>query len=290
MPGKVAVIGAGIGGIAVAARLAVKGYQVAVFEKNDRPGGKMSEIRHEGFRFDTGPSLFTLPGFLEEIYSLAGEKFTDHFTFSKLDEVCRYFFEDGMIIRAYSNASDFANELNVKAGEDVAEINAYLAESRNIYEFTEPVFIRNSLHLAKNYFTKDFFRATFLLHKLKPFASLHAINSKFFSHPNTVQLFDRFATYNGSDPYKAPATLMVIPHLEHNLGAFFPSGGMFDIAKSLFSLCERLGVKFHFNRTVDEIIVEKGKVQGIRFDGGDYFESDTRALLFRPHFLLGDGG
>ena len=267
MPEKVAVIGAGIGGIAVALRLAVKGYRVSVFEKNAVPGGKMSEIRHEGFRFDTGPSLFTLPHLIRELYDLAGEDIRDHFSYMKLDEVCRYFFTDGMTVRAYSDPVRFAAELKEKAGEDPGKVLEYLAESRNIYEFTEPVFIRNSLHLPGNYFSKDFFRATLRLHKLKPFTTLHKINSRYFKHPGTINIFDRFATYNGSDPYKTPATLMVIPHLEHNLGAYFPEKGMYDIAGSLVSLCERKGVEFHHGSDVSEIITSGLRVTGVRVDG-----------------------
>jgi len=263
MPEKAAVVGAGIGGLAVAVRLAAKGYAVDVFEKNEQPGGKMSQIRHEGFRFDTGPSLFTLPQLIKELFELAGEDMESHFQYSNLNEVCRYFYEDGMVIHAYAGAEDFAAELQLKAGEDAEQVLAYLDESRKIYELTNPVFIRNSLHLIRNYFSWDVVRSIFLLYKLKPLTTLHRINSKYFRHRNTIQLFDRFATYNGSDPYKTPATLMVIPHLEHNTGAYFPFKGMFEITQSLTSLCDRLGVRFHYNSPVEDILLTGNKIRGI---------------------------
>jgi phytoene desaturase len=267
MPEKVAVIGSGIGGLAVAIRLAAKGYRVTVYEKNDGPGGKMSEIRHEGYRFDTGPSLFTLPHLIRELYDAAGEDISRHFQYKKLDEVCRYFFPDGMTIRAHSDPEKFAGELQEKAGEDPEKVLTYLAISRDIYEMTEPVFIRRSLHKIRNYLTRDFSSATLKIHKLKPFSTLHQVNSRYFSHPNTVQLFDRFATYNGSSPYKTPATLMVIPHLEHNIGAFFPEKGMFDIARSLVALGERLGVSYRFGSEVNEVVVNGLRVTGLRVTG-----------------------
>jgi phytoene desaturase len=211
-----------------------------------------------------------MPHLIEELYALSGEKITDHFNYKKLDEVCRYFFEDGMIIRAHADVVDFANELNSKAGEDNGKILAYLDESRKIFEITDPVFISKSLHLARNFFSKDFIRATFFLHKLRPFTSLHRINSKYFTHKNTIQLFDRFATYNGSDPFKTPATLMVIPHLEHNIGAYFPENGMFDITESLVALCERMGAKFYFNESVEEIVLHSRKVKGIKLAGREF--------------------
>ena len=277
MPEKIAVIGAGIAGIAAAVRLAASGFKVDVFEKNPGPGGKMSEIRNEGFRFDTGPSLFTMPGLIEELYELAGEKKAD-ITYNKLDVVCRYFFEDGRTIDAYSDPGRFAEELQLKAGEDPGKVLSYLEASREIFEFTYPVFIQNSLHRPKNYLKGEFIRAFFKLPKLRPFKTLHQINTKYFAHLHTIQLFDRFATYNGSNPYKTPATLMVIPHLEHNIGAFFPKEGMYHLASGLAKLAEKLGVVFHYNCEVEEILVSgqrsavsgrRSSVSGLRTANGE---------------------
>lgn len=274
MPGKVAVIGAGIGGIAVAVRLAAKGYKVCVFEKNNYPGGKMAELRHNGYRFDMGPSLFTLPDLVGELFDLAGESMADRLPYKKPDEVCRYFFPDGMEIRAFADAEKFADELMLKAGENRADVLRYLAGSRKIYELTNPVFISNSLHLPGNYLTGAFLKALLHLNRLKPFSTLHHVNGKYFRHENTIHIFDRFATYNGSDPYKAPATLMVIPHLEHNTGAFFPDRGIYSIASSLEELAVKLGVDFHYNTRAEKIVLKNKKVAGVRFSGGDEFDCD----------------
>jgi phytoene desaturase len=285
MPKKIAVIGAGIGGIAVASRLAVKGYEVDVFEKNDLPGGKMSEIRHDGFRFDTGPSLFTLPHLIGELFELAGEDIANHLQYSKLRLICRYFYEDGMIINAYDEAEAFSSELFRKAGEDRQKVIRYLGASHRIYDFTYPVFIRSSLHRFKNYYSGDFIRALFLLPRLKPFKTLHHINQRSFTHPNTVQLFDRFATYNGSDPFKTPATMMVIPHLEHNLGAYFPGKGMYEIVRALTSLLARNGARLHFNSEVEEILLSGNKVSGIRVNGEDFSDYEIIVSDVDNHFL-----
>ena len=255
MPEKVAIIGAGIAGLATAIRLVSKGYQVEVFEKNDTPGGKMSEIRHQGFRFDTGPSLFTMPQLIEELYALAGDNILEDIEYFNIPVVCRYFYDDGMVINGYGEPERFAAELNQQAGEDEQQVRRYFEESRYIFDFTYPVFIRSSLHRVKNYFKPEFIRAFFKLHRLKPFNTLHRVNRKYFKHPNTIKLFDRFATYNGSSPFKAPATLMVIPHLEHNIGAYFPAGGMYQLAESLASLAGKMGVVFHYGTEVEEIIV-----------------------------------
>lgn len=268
MSGKVAVIGAGIGGLAAAIRLAAKGYSVSVFEKNDYPGGKLAEIRHESFRFDTGPSLFTLPQLIEELFDLAGEVPADHFKYRRLNEICRYFYEDGMVINAWSDTEKFALELENKAGEDRRKVMDYLQKSRKIYELTAPVFIQNSLHRLRNFFTRDFLLSMLQVNKIKPFESLHRVNSTYFRHPNTVSLFDRFATYNGSSPFKTPATLMVIPHLEHNTGAYFPAEGMYSIVNALVNLGGKMGVDYHFGCRVEEILLNGNRVQGIKINGG----------------------
>ena len=272
MPEKVAVIGAGIAGIAVSIRLAVKGYSVSVFEQNEQTGGKMNEFRHERYRFDTGPSLFTLPESIEELFKLAGEDIRDHLQYRRLDEVCRYFYEDGMTINAYSDPENFARELVLKTGEDHSSVMAYLEKSREIFSITEPVFLRKSLHQVRNYLSPDFFKSFLQVYKIKPFTTLHDLNRKYFRHKNSVRIFDRFATYNGSDPYRTPSTLMVISHLEHNLGAYFPSKGMFEIARSLTGLAERLGVTFHLNSKAEEVIVRGNKVEGIRLADGTRFD------------------
>ncbi|MDX9906895.1 MAG: 1-hydroxycarotenoid 3,4-desaturase CrtD [Bacteroidales bacterium] len=274
MPGKVAVIGAGIGGIAVAVRMALKGYRVDVFEKNSYPGGKMAEIRHGGYRFDTGPSLFTLPGLVSELFKLAGESMDDHLPYRKLDETCRYFFHDGMVINAFSTPERFAEELQRKAGEDPARVLKYLSDSRKIFELTDPVFISNSLHLKGNYLKTPFLKAFLQLYRLKPFSTLHRVNSNYFRHGNTVNIFDRFATYNGSNPYFTPATLMVIPHLEHNTGAYFPEKGIYGIASALAELAGRAGVDFYYNCKVDEILVNNGRVSGVSVSGQGKIEYD----------------
>ncbi|KPL08774.1 MAG: phytoene dehydrogenase, partial [Bacteroides sp. SM23_62] len=114
---KAAVIGSGVGGLAAAIRLANKGYRVTIFEKNEHSGGKISEIRVRGFRFDTGPSLFTLPELTEELFEESGKKTNDYLLYSRLDLICSYFYEDGTLIRAFSDPERFAEEVEHRTGE-----------------------------------------------------------------------------------------------------------------------------------------------------------------------------
>lgn len=264
---KAVIIGAGIAGIAAAIRLAVKGYAAEVYEANSYPGGKLSEIEQDGYRFDAGPSLFTMPQYVDELFKLAGKNPTDYFTYQKLDVVCKYFYEDGTRINAYADTKKFAEEIEVKTSEPAAAVIKHLANSSDIYGITNHVFLERSLHKLKTYLRWDTVRSIFRFPQIDPFRTMHKANASGFKDERMVQFFDRYATYNGSNPYQAPATLNVIPHLEHHFGAYFPDGGMYRITQSLVKLAEELGVKFHYNYKADEIVVISGKAKGIRAKG-----------------------
>lgn len=265
---KALIIGAGIAGIASAIRLAVRGYQVEVYEANSYPGGKLNQFEQDGYRFDAGPSLFTMPQYVDELFELAGKKPSDYFRYQKLNSVCKYFYEDGTRLTAYADVDKFVNEVQQQTGEPAAAVNEYLANSGRIYNITNHVFLERSLHLLKTYLRWDTVKSTLRFGKIDAFRSMHKANQSFFKDKRMVQFFDRYATYNGSNPYAAPATLNVIPHLEQHFGAYFPEGGMYSIIACLVQLAESLGVKFHYNKPIAEIVLERHKVKGINTKAG----------------------
>jgi phytoene desaturase len=260
---KTAIIGSGIGGLATAIRLAVKGHEVHVYEANAYPGGKLAEIQQEGFRFDAGPSLFTLPSLVDELFVLAGKNPSDYFEYQKLDEVCRYFWDDGQTLTVTSDIQKFDADVCETFGEKKGAVVEYLKQSAFKYESLNALFLQSSLHKLSTWISKDAFKGYLNLSKMGIFGTLHQSNRKTFSSDKMVQLFDRYATYNGSDPYQTPATMGIIPHLEYNIGAFFPKNGMISIPQSIYKLGIDLGVQFHFNNKVKEIKIEKEKVTGV---------------------------
>ncbi|RYE35282.1 MAG: FAD-dependent oxidoreductase, partial [Sphingobacteriaceae bacterium] len=131
---KAIIIGAGIAGIATAIRLAVKGFEVEIFEANSYPGGKLAEVVQNGFRFDTGPSLFTMPQYVDELFVLAGEKPDASFTYQKLDLVCRYFYPDGTQLDASNDPENFSAEIGLKTKDQPETIKNYLKNSNRIYQ------------------------------------------------------------------------------------------------------------------------------------------------------------
>ncbi len=269
------IIGSGIAGIATAIRLAVKGHKPHVFEASSKAGGKLDVWESEGYRFDKGPSLFTLPELVEELFTLAGRNPKDYFRYKKLDTLCHYFWEDKTFLKAEANPKSFAQEAEKVLGEPAQSTLDFLEKSARDYALTSPVFLEKSLHKLSTYLSKDTLKAIPHLPFLGLNKSMNGANTTTFSTPKMVQLFNRYATYNGSNPYKAPAILNVIPNLEFNQGAFFPTKGMRSIVDSLVALAEDLGVTFHYNSPVEEIILENDKAIGIKAKGKNHFGSSV---------------
>jgi phytoene desaturase len=260
---KAIVIGAGIAGLATAIRLRAKGFSVTVFEANSYFGGKLTAFKENGFRFDMGPSLFTMPQFLEDVFASSGKNINDYFSYYKKDTICNYFYEDETRFSAKSKPKDFAKNATQSFNVKEETILNYFKESKKKYDLTASLFLEKSLHKLSTFLSVDTVKAILQIQKLNINQSLHEYNSSKFKDAKLVQLFNRFATYNGSSPYKTPGIMSMIPHLEQHYGTFFPKGGMHEITKSLYQLALDLGVKFEFNTLVKDIVVEKGKAKGI---------------------------
>lgn len=261
------IIGAGVAGLASAIRLAVQGMQVTVYEKNSYPGGKLSHFSKDGYSFDAGPSLFTRPQLIEELFALADEPLEPFFSYRKLPVSCHYFYEDGSFVRAWADREKFAAELNEKLGEDKENLYRYLNRSEKIFDDIGHLFLNHSLHKKETLFRAGILRAIKATRLPYLFGSMHQLNQASFSNTQTVQLFDRYATYNGSSPYKAPGMLSLIPHLEHNEGSFYPQGGMISITNALYQLALKKGVVFHFNTPVQRIIHANDRAVGVVVNG-----------------------
>jgi phytoene desaturase len=268
---SVGIIGSGIGGLATAIRLAVKGYEVELFEKNSSPGGKLSVIQERGYLFDAGPSLFTQPENIEELFRLAGRDIADYLQYRSVDIACRYFFEDGKRVDAYTHAALFAAELEKVVGEDPASVMNYLKRSEMVYEKVGTIFLNHSLHKASTWLHRRVVSAMASVGYDHLFRTLDKFNRLRFRTPEAVQIFNRFATYNGSNPYQAPGMLSLIPHLEQNQGTFYPEGGMYQIVEAMYRLALDLGVRFHFGAPVERILLVGGKAGGLKSGGKEYY-------------------
>lgn len=272
---KAIVIGSGIGGIAASIRLARKGYSVKVFEASDFPGGKLSQFKLGDYRFDRGPSLFTLPQYVEELFSLCDERMNEYFSYSELSILCKYFYPDGFTFEAKGNCEKNIEAIVQAFHEDEKKVRAFFADAEFIYKTTAPLFLERPLKLSKLYKTNDFWRGISRIPKLPLLGNYTVQLKKYFTNPKTIQYFQRYATYNGSSPYKTPALMQLLPHVEQGIGAFIPDKGMYDITFQLYELAKRQGVTFHFNSMVNEILVERKKAKGIRYNNNQIENSDV---------------
>lgn len=266
LPKKVIVIGAGVGGMAVASRLSLQGYEVEVIEKNEYPGGKLSHFQLGDFNFDAGPSLFTCPQLIEDLFSDAKVSMDSYFKYEKLQVACNYFYEDGTMIKAHTDKNIFASELLQKTNEPPENLFRYLRNASNAYHNIGTIFLNHSLHTIQTIFKAPIIKALINLKFAYLFSSLNNYNKQKFKSPKLVQLFNRFATYSGSNPYKAPSMLSLIGHLEQNEGAHYPKGGMISITNALYRLSLTLGVKYTFGKSVQKILKSGNHVNGILMD------------------------
>ena len=261
-----AIIGSGIGGMAAAIRLAAKGYHVDVYESNTNAGGKIRQINAKGYRFDMGPSIITLPHLIDELFDLHDKNPRDYFNYTQLEKPFKYFFSDGLIINSFSDVNKFSDEIEKKTKDTKENFKRYLKNIKIKYDITKPVFIESPIHRFTDYLKKKFLYGMVNFHKIDAFTTMDKGNKHYFEDPHLIELLNYYATYVGSNPFKAPATLNVIPHLEINLGIFIPDKGIYAIIEALKQLADEVGVKFHFNTRVDEIIVENKIAKGIRIN------------------------
>jgi len=283
------IIGAGVAGLASAIRLASMGWQVTVFEKNAYPGGKLSAFDDNGYRFDAGPSLFTQPGHIEDLFRVADEPMDDYFGYQQVPVACTYFFSNGKKVTAWADKQKFAEEMQAELGEPRENIYRYLRHSSDLYNHVGEFFLRHSLHRPRKVSLSEIGKAIGSVRLSHFFNTLNGYNRGAFVTPEAVQLFNRYATYNGSNPYRAPAMLSLIPHLEMNEGTFYPRGGMISITEALFRLAQKKGVRFYFETSVDRIVTQQNTIKGIEAGGnlhrGDLVVSNQDVYFTYKHLL-----
>lgn len=266
---NVNIIGAGVGGLATAIRLSKLGFSVQVFEANDFPGGKINSKKIGSYRFDMGPSIFTEPYLMDELIKLSAID-TASFKYKLLNESCRYFFCDFHSFILPVGKEKVASKIAAELGEDEKKVLSYLNNVEKNYNAVAPVFIHVSLHKIKHLFNKNIWSAFKRFFNFGLFRSMNGVNNAIFKNPKTIQIFNRYATYNGSDPYQTPGMLNIISHLELNLGPALPKGGMVSITKTLYDLAIESGVKFSFNEKVEDILYTNNCISGVQTTKGSY--------------------
>jgi phytoene desaturase len=286
MNDKVLIIGAGLGGLSAAITLAQAGFKVTVLEKNAHCGGKMHVWRDKGFRFDTGPGLLTMPFVIEELLKTPILNLSNHLHTVPVNPICKYFYPDGSVFNGWQAKTAYEfnqleSEVRNFSEADALALSKYLQKSKRLFEATYPIFLRQSLYNKQSLFSRAGLKALFSLHHLHPFLTLHEYHSKIFQSQKLIQLFDRYATYSGSDPYKAPAALSIIPHVEYTLGSYYIKGGMYKLAELLFQQAQNYGVTFYFETEVKKILHDTKKVTGLLIE-----EKNKRENILKASYIV----
>ncbi len=268
------VIGGGLGGLSAALSLLSADRNVILFEKNEDVGGKASQRYLGAYRFDTGPSLVTLKAVFERLFSLSGAALDQYIPFKELHPITSYFFSDGTRF-----CSDSGEAMVQAVTDSLAvteqEMKRYGAYTREIYELTHRIFLEKSLHRKETYLNRDTLHSLLRFSRVDTLRTMDTANRAFFRDERMIQLADRAATYNGSSPYQTPATFNNIFHVEHGLGGYAVTNGIYGIVEGLRRRIEELGGEIHTSSPVEQILYDRNRrITGVQVDSRKY-SSDT---------------
>ena len=274
--GRVAVIGAGIGGLAAALDLSARGLEVVVLERAAAPGGKMREVAvGPGARVDAGPTVFTMRWVFEELFDAAGASLSDHLTLHPASVLARHAWTGGGFLDLFADVSRSAEAIGAFAGPAEARgFRAFCDRARRVYRALEGPFIRAPRPTPFSLAATAGPSGVAGLMGASPFSTLWRALGEHFRDPRLRQLFGRYATYCGSSPFLAPATLMLVAHVEQE-GVWLVEGGMHRLARAVEALAERRGAIFRYGAEATEVRVENGRAAGVTLSTGEFVVADA---------------
>jgi phytoene desaturase len=275
---RVVVVGAGVGGLAAAARLAAAGHDVTVCEASAAVGGKLGLIEADtaagAFRFDTGPSLVTLPHLLREVFDDTGG-WPDGLELRPLEPVARYRFADGTRLDASADLEEHCRRLDAALGPGAGtDWRAFTARAERVWEASRAPFLESPLQGPRT-LARLALRAPSDLPAIAPWTTLRRLGARHLRDPRLRAYLDRYATYTGSDPRRAPAALAAVPYAEQAFGGWYVPGGLHRIGQALRDRAEERGVRVLLETPVEAVDVEGGRVAGVRLGGGRRLAADV---------------
>jgi 1-hydroxycarotenoid 3,4-desaturase len=271
---KVVVIGAGMGGLSAAIELALAGCTVTVVERAARPGGKMRETLIHGAAVDSGPTVFTMPWVFQALFERAGARFEDYVRLKPLDILARHAWSADQRLDLFADQTQSTDAIGAFAGAREARgYQSFCAEAKRVFDTLRDTFMTAEKTDPLSLTLRIGLHRMGALFGIRPFDTLWSALSAHFQDPRLRQLFGRYATYCGSSPFAAPATLMLIAHVEQ-AGVWQVEGGMQRLADALERLALSLGVAFRYEAHADEIMVERGRTSGVVLASGERLPAD----------------
>lgn len=263
---NIAVIGSGFGGLAAALLLAHEGHEVTIFEKEAQAGGKAQQLELGDYRFDTGPSLLTMPFVFEELFSKVGKNFSDYVPYKKLNTLCKYWFADGTQLSTYNEKEKLFAELLEKTATTRKELEEWFSYTKKIYDTSKDTFLLQPF-LDFRSMKLSALSTLFQLHHLDTNRTMRRAIEQHFADPCLQQLFSRYATYTGSNPFICPATLNIVSQVEYQFGGYYPEKGIYSLVEGMVKACTEEGVQFIYQAPVQKLCVENKAVCGLQVQG-----------------------
>ena len=276
---SVTVIGGGWGGLAAACTLAARGHAVTLLERNEWLGGKAAVLKEDGFRFDMGPTILTLPSVLRRIFAEANKPMDEYLDLVELDPQWRCMFDDGSKLDLVANTEAMQANLDQFSGQNKAVSDGYgqfMAISERLHDVSNRFFFWKSVESIRDTFEAG---TTFSPSVLSDVLSLRmgrtvaGLVRKCVPEERVAQMIDHFTQYVGSSPEASPAVLCGIAHMQTDEGIWYPMGGTRAVPEALIKLGTELGVQYRTNAAVDRIDVEKRRVTGVRLKSGEKIAS-----------------
>ncbi len=271
MKPTVLIVGAGIGGIATAARLAKNGFEVTVVEKNDRPGGRCGQFIRDGHRFDIGPTLFLMPEVWEETFAALGERMSDHLDLRRIDPTYKVHFEDGLKIALTSNLGAMQTQLEKIEKTAFTGFLHYLAEGSKHYKISLEKFVGRNFYSLLDYFAPANLP---LLFQLKALVKHYDNVGNYFTDPRLKAAFTFQNMYLGLSPYDAPATYSLLQYTELAEGVWYPIGGLYAAIQALTKIAEKLGARFVYRSEVTRIETDGDRVKCVHLKDSSTLRAD----------------
>lgn len=268
---QVAVIGAGLGGISAAISLAQEGYAVSVYEKNSHIGGKLNQLKAQGYTFDLGPSILTMPHYFEPLFTRSGRELADYIPIRPVRPHWRGFFEDGTVINLSPEPAEMHAEAERISRGSSAQLEAFLTYAEKQYELIESGYFRQGLDTVRE-FQRFYGLQPFM--KFDFWHSMHGSVARYIKEPHFRDLFDFFVKYVGSSAYAAPGFMNCLPVIQFRYDLWYVDGGMYNIAEGLGRLMNELDIAVHLDCEVVEIEKSAGRVTGLRLKSGEGIAAD----------------
>jgi phytoene desaturase len=269
---KVAIIGAGVGGLAAAARLAHQGYQVEVYEKGSTPGGRANRLSVDGFHFDTGPTLLLMPEVLEETFAAVGRNVHDYVKLHRCDPNYRLHFRDGEAITFSTELTQMGRELERVEPGSFRRFLDFLATGRDQYRISLERFVGRNFDSPLEMFTPGNLKGVL---QTRAHKNMYREVARQFKDDRLRAALTFQTMYLGISPYESPAVYGLLPYTELAVGIWFPEGGLYAVPLALERLGKELGVRYHYRAPVKRVLVEGGRATGLEMEDGRRIDADV---------------